>query len=309
MASSSSVYGRVLLVDGSAIMHRAYYALPQLNDGQGRPTGAIYGFVRMLLKAIKELQPKYVVVAFDRPEPTFRKQMFIGYQAQRAEMEPELAEQFDRVRQLLQALEIPVVEKPGFEADDLLGTLSLQAKQQAKRLGINQIVILTGDKDLMQLVDDQVNLYLPVKGVSEAQLIDKQAVIDKLGITPEQVVDYKALVGDPSDNYPGVHGIGPKTAVKLLAEYHDWDNLWQHLDDLPKSVREKLVQGKSGGELSRQLARIKRDVDLTMDWNQAKTVVDNPAHLQQVLQEFGFHSLVKQLNLEQLSSQKQLQLI
>ena len=300
---------RALLVDGSAIMHRAYHALPQLTDRQGKPTGAVYGFVRMLLKAIKELQPAYVVVAFDRPEPTFRKQLFIGYQAQRAVMDDALAVQFERVKQLLQALEIPVIEQAGFEADDLLGSLSLQLVEQSGRLGVDEVIILTGDKDLMQLVNDKVKLYLPVKGVSEAEIVDSQGVVDKLGLRPDQVVDYKALVGDPSDNYPGVHGIGPKTAVKLLKQYQNWHNLWHHLDELPDKLKVKLTAGKEAGQLSRQLAQIKTDLPIKLDWSRAQTVVDNPGRLQQVLEEFGFRSLVKQLKLESLPHAKQLQLV
>lgn len=257
----------LLLVDGSHLMHRAYHAMPDLTDRQGRPTGAVYGFIRMLLRAMKDLQPTHVAVALDRKEPTFRKSLYIGYQSNRQTMDEELASQFKRIREILQALEIPVYDKAGFEADDVMGTISsmlsvnssqehsphknedthfsqghAQPKSKTRKQSSSfdsipsddktETIILTGDKDLMQLVNKHVQLAFPIKGTSEITLYDQQKVNTKLGIPPNLVVDYKALIGDPSDNYPGVPGIGPKTAIKLLNKFGNFKRIYQALDEI-----------------------------------------------------------------------------
>lgn len=297
----------LLLVDGSALIHRAYHGMPGLTDKQGRPSGAVYGFARMLLKGVGDLQPEYVVVAMDRREPTFRKELFVGYQANRPEADPELAEQFGRVRELLEALEIPMVDKAGFEADDVIGTLCELTIKESK---VDKVIVVTGDKDLMQLVTDRVNLYMPVKGMSETATFDMDGVMSKLGVRSDQVVDYKALVGDPSDNYPGVHGIGPKTAITLLGEFGSFEDVYAAVDAedprIKPAVLKKLVEGREGGELSKQLAQIRRDVDVSVNWDQAEAVIRNPGRLARVLEEFGFSSLVGQLKLEEASGAEQI---
>ena len=342
---------RLLLVDGSAVMHRAYHAMPGLTDRQGRPTGALYGFVRILLKTIKDLQPTHVAVAFDRREPTFRKEMYIAYQAQRPSMDVELGEQFDRVRELLAAMEVPVYDKAGFEADDVIGTIS----SQVSKFPSFEVIILTGDRDLMQLVNEKVKLCLPVKGVNEAEVVGINEVEERLEVKPEQVVDYKALVGDASDNYPGVPGVGPKTAVELLEKFGSFEGVYEALGKksevptLPRlrragrsqksevnstqntegeeikdhnsefivrdSVVKKLIEGKAGGELSKQLATIKKDVEVDFKLEdcevlrpvrqaedksaQDKLGFKEPGRLARVLEEFGFQSLVKMMGLEE----------
>jgi DNA polymerase-1 len=317
---------RLLLVDGSAIMHRAYHALPSLTNRKGQSIGAVYGFIRMLLKAVKDVTPQYVVVAFDRREPTFRKELFIGYQAHRPPMEEELGDQFGTVQELLKELQVPVLDKAGFEADDIIGTIAsqvvpqdqkskiknqndrLKVKKKAKKslksrnskfqipnsANIDEVIVLSGDKDLMQLVNDRVKLYLPIKGVSETELVDPKGVKNKLGVHADQVIDYKALVGDPSDNYPGVYGVGPKTATDLLRKYQTFDGVYQHLDQIKGAVKDKLEKGKPGGELSRDLATIKTNMDL--DFNlEASPILSDPQKLSQILANFGFKALAKQV--------------
>jgi len=206
----------VLLIDAHSLIHRCYHALPPLSNSQKEPTGALYGVATILLKLLSTSAPDYAVALFDRPEPTFRKERFQDYKAHRPKADEELISQLIRARELFHAFSIPTVEKAGFEADDLIGTLAQRFKKEDGVL----ISILTGDLDSLQLVDDgRVVVTTFKKGISDTITYDEEGVIQKLGVTPSQVVDYKALVGDTSDNIPGVPGIGPKTASAILKKY------------------------------------------------------------------------------------------
>lgn len=296
----------LLLVDGSALIHRAYHAMPtSMTNKSGQPTGAVYGFVKMLLRAVTDLQPTHIVIALDRPEPTFRKGLYIGYQANRPPADDELKTQFAMTRDLITAMDIPLVDKAGFEADDVIGTIASQVVQSSAE---DQVLIITGDKDLMQLVNSQVNLVLPKKGMAEVEKVDIAGVQDKLHIRPDQVVDYKGLIGDSSDNYPGVHGIGPKTAEKLLEQFDSYPAIYQHLDDIDEKIRTKLINGRDGGDISYDLARIRTDVDVAFDWDHAKGIIRNPAKLAAVLNDYGFGSIVRQFDLEHATPDEQMSL-
>lgn len=284
-------WGKLLLVDGSALIHRAYHAMPELTDSKGEQIGAVYGVARMLMRAIQDLEADHVVVALDRPEPTFRKELFIGYQAHRPPLDEKLVEQFGKTREFLRNMEILVLDKAGFEADDIIGTLAVKAVESKF---FDKIVIVTGDKDLMQLVSSSVSLYMPVRGMSETELVDEVRVVSRLGVRADQIVDYKALVGDGSDNYPGIHGIGPKGAVDLLAKYDKYELIWEHLEELPARMVEKLKNGKDGGDLSYVLATIKKDVEIGVDWDKAR-VKANLSEYVEVIRNFGFKSLASQL--------------
>lgn len=282
---------RLVLIDGHHILHRAYHAFPPtLTTRKGELVNAVYGFTRILLKVIADLQPKYLAVTFDRMEPTFRHKEFIGYQVQRPKMDAELADQIGRVHQIAQALNIPIFEKPGFEADDLIGTLSVQAVKKKV-----ETIIVTGDRDIMQLVDKKVRLYLPQKGFSEALLCGEKEVKEILGIKPIQVIDYKALVGDSSDNYPGVSGIGPKTAVKLLLEYGDLDNIYRHLKDLPDKVASKLTGGQESAKLSQKLATIVTNAPVKLDLPACLVADYNQDKAIKLFQELEFRSMINKL--------------
>jgi len=282
---------RLVLIDGHHILHRAYHAFPPtLTTRKGELVNAVYGFTRILLKVIADLQPKYLAVTFDRPEPTFRHKEFIGYQVQRPKMDAELADQIERVHQIVDSLNIPIFEKPGFEADDLIGTLSGQAMK--KKI---ETIIVTGDKDIMQLVGKRVRLYLPQKGFSEAILCGEKEVEEILGIKPKQVVDYKAMVGDSSDNYPGVSGIGPKTAVKLLIKYGDLKNIYRHLKVLPDKVAKKLAEGKESAELSQKLATIVVNAPVKLDLPACLVADYNQDEAIKLFQELEFRSLINKL--------------
>jgi len=303
----ASLKKRLVLIDGHAILHRAYHALPPLTTSAGELVNAVYGFTTMLLRVVDELKPNYLIVAFDTPKPTFRHAEFVGYQAQRPKMEDELAGQIEKVQRIVRALGIPIFAVEGYEADDVIGTLAKQAVQNKEhRTKSIETIIVTGDRDMFQLIGPRIKIYAPVKGMSEARIFDYQAVEEKMGVKPEQMVDYKSLVGDPSDNYPGVPGIGPKTAAQLLHQYQTMDNLYKHLDKLPELQMQKLVEGKESAELSRRLARIVVDVPLELDFKKAQFVLTDEEKAK-AIEEFkvlGFRSLVARMGGEKKSKLK-----
>jgi DNA polymerase-1 len=281
---------KLVLIDGNAIMHRGYHALPPLTTKRGEPINAVYGLVSMLLRVIQDLKPTHIAVAFDRKEPTFRHKEFKAYQAQRPPTEKALSGQFEKAKDVLYAIGIPVYEKAGFEADDIIGTLARESEKD-----LDEIVIVTGDKDILQLVTDKTKVYLPKRGLSDAQLMGEAEVVEKLEVTPKQIVDYKALVGDPSDNYPGVRGIGPKTAVSLLSKFKSKDDIYKNLDKVGKLVQERLVKGKKDASLSYGLAKIVSNVEFEHDLDSAKAWRVDSDNVLNLFSEFGFRTLTKRV--------------
>jgi len=269
-------------------------------------SNAVYGFFSMILRAIFELKPDYLAACFDAPGPSFRSQKFIGYQANRPKMKDELGLQIKTTRQALKEAAIPGLIKQGFEADDLIGTIAQKAKKK-----VDQVIVITGDKDLMQLVDKKVRLFLLTRGISGAELIGPKGVEKQLGIKPKQVVDYKGLVGDPSDNYPGVAGIGPKTAVKLLRQSGSLKAVYRDLKKFDPSLREKLERGRNSALLSQDLAQIRRDVGLKFSLARSKWNDQKLLKLKSALRELGFPSLVRRIErrLDQGKTEKQMSLI
>ena len=261
----------------------------------------------MLLKVINDLKPKYLIVAFDTPKPTFRHTEFVGYQAQRPKMDTELASQLENIRRILRAMGIPIFAVEGFEADDVIGTLAFQAVSCAERHGKGktrkdtekiEVVIVTGDRDMFQLIGPRVKIYAPVRGMSETQIFDSKRVKKTMGIEPQQIIDYKGLVGDPSDNYPGVPGIGPKTASQLLSQYKNIDRIYKNLDKLPETQARKLTEGAEMAELSRKLAKIVTDAPVKLDLKKAQFVLTDEER-EKAIEEFkilGFRSLVERLS-------------
>jgi len=287
---------KLVLIDGHAILHRAYHALPPLTSKVGQ-VNAVYGFTSMLLRIITDLRPTHLAVCFDRKEKTFRQEMFPDYQIQRPEMDKELASQIEKTKEVIEAFKIPVFSKAGYEADDLIGTISFRVREKKEKSRIDEVIIVTGDRDILQLVDDKrkVRVYLPIKGLSEAKLFDEKEVKEKMGVLPPQIVDYKALVGDPSDNYPGVKGIGPKTAVKLINEFGGFKEVYQNQAQLSAKLKEIILKGRKEGELSYQLAKIKRDVPLEIDFEKLKRWQIDGSQALETLTHFGFKSLVKRV--------------
>ena len=219
---------KLVIIDGNAIMHRAFHAIPGLTTPKGEPINAVYGLVSMLLNLVENLKPTHLVVCFDEKEKTFRHKSFKEYQSQRPPTHEDLSSQFAKARNFLDAAKIHVYSKAGYEADDLIGTISKKTK-------IKNVVIVTGDKDILQLVNKKVKLFMPVSGLSNGKIFGEVETKEKLGIPPSLVVDYKGLVGDPSDNYKGVAGIGPKTATNLLNEFGSFKGVYKNLDKIPES--------------------------------------------------------------------------
>jgi len=289
---------RLVLIDGNAVLHRAYHAIPPLTAPDGTLVNAVYGFATMLLRLYHDLQPTYIAVAFDRPKPTFRKKLFKEYQATRPKMDDDLVGQIEKVHELVRAFGIPIFEKDGFEADDVIGTLASNVKKTA----IDQVIIVTGDRDILQLVDDTTYVYMPTKGLSEAKLYMDKDVKEKLGVDPKHVVDYKGLAGDSSDNYPGVEGIGPKTAVSLIETFGTVEKLYaalkKHdvkLKTVSPAVIEKLKNGEQSARLSKDLATIRTDVAIDEDIvKHPITSLDTPDS-RKFFNDIHFHSLLKRL--------------
>jgi len=282
-----------VIFDGHAIAHRAYHALPPLTNRNGELTSAAYGFLLVFLKALNAFEPTYVAVCFDTGAKTFRDELYKEYKANRAETDAAFKKQIPMIQDILRAFGVAIVEKDGYEADDCIGTLVAQGKQSLS--GTNMIVV-TGDMDMLQLVDDRVFVCALRKGMGDTVLIDADAVKERYGITPTEVVDWKALRGDVSDNIPGVKGVGEKTAYDLIQRFHSIERLYASLDAIEsKSVRAKLEHGKELALLSRRLATIRRDVPLgvdvrTLEWNG----FDEGAVTEKLL-EYGFRSLIARI--------------
>lgn len=282
---------RLVLIDGHAILHRAYHAFPStLKTRRGELVNAVYGFTRILLTVLEDLKPDFLAVAFDLPEPTFRHQEYVGYQLQRPEMDKELSGQIERVYQLVKTLNIPAFTSPRFEADDVIGTLANQAA-----LKNVEVMIVTGDKDMMQLVNKKVKVYAPKRGFAEPEIFDEKKVKIFLGVTPKQIIDFKALVGDASDNYPGVSGIGPKTAVELLNQYGDLKIIYKNLKKIKPLLAQKLKDGQENAYLSQKLATIVTKVPLKL--NLKACLVHDYDHQKAVklFEELEFKSLINKL--------------
>jgi DNA polymerase I len=277
-----------VIIDGHALIYRGYYAIPQLRTRQGELVNAVYGFSMMLLNMLIKLKPDYLAVAFDLKGPTFRHEAYEGYKATRSETPDDLIPQVPRVRQVVEAFQIPVFQKEGFEADDLIGTLAKKIEAHPDV----EFLILSGDMDLTQLITDQVNVLAPLSGFNEAKRYDAQAVMDKYGIWPHQMVDYKALVGDTSDNIPGVMGIGKKTASKLLFQYETLDGVYEHLDEINGSVHDKLAKDKEMAYKSQHLAQIIVDVPADFDLEACHTHEVNGQQVKLLFGELEFNRLM-----------------
>ncbi len=292
---------KLILIDGNAILHRAYHALPPtLTTRRGEPINAVYGFVSMFLKLVQDLRPTHVAVCFDRKEPTFRHKEFKEYQAHRPEKDKELLTQFEKAKDTVTAFRIPIYDKAGYEADDVIGTLAAQAvqskrvkEQESKR--IEEVVIVTGDRDILQLVTDKVKVYLPIRGLSDAKLMGKKEVVEMLGVKPNQIDDYKALVGDPSDNYKGVPGIGPKTAISLLSKYKDVATVYKNISKLDESIAKKLKEGKDSAKTSQKLAIIVTNVPVKLNLAKAKKWKVDSTQVLALFSEYGFRTLTKRV--------------
>ncbi len=286
----------IVLLDTHALIHRAYHALPDLASPTGEPVGAVYGVATVLMKLIKELKPTHIAAAFDRAEPTFRHQVYEAYKAQRPETDEALVRQFASVRELVAAFNIPVVDAPGFEADDIIGTLAKKFASKGDR-----IIIASGDLDTLQLVvGEQVCVYTLRKGIQDTILYDEKGVKERFGFVPELLPDFKGLKGDPSDNIIGIKGIGEKTASLLVGEYGDLEHIYKALKKLPHPkwlkprIAELLKNGEEEALFSRELARIRFDAPVSVSIDDLKLQV-NTERVSEFFTRFGFRSLVQRV--------------
>lgn len=286
------------LLDGHGLAYRAYFALTAggtrastFTTSSGEPTAGVYGFTSILLRIFEQEQPDYLAVVFDKGK-TFRHEMYADYKGTRAKMPDDLRTQVERMREIVDAFNIPRLERENYEADDVLGSLARWASQE-KGLSVK---IITGDKDLLQLVTDQVVVNLAGSKLSEAKDYFPKDVKTKLGVMPDEVVDLKALMGDSSDNIPGVRGVGPKTAVKLLDAYGTLDGIYEHIDEISGRAKTALEENKDNAYLSQTLAQIVTDLDVTLDLDQARIDRFNPAAVEDLFRELEFRTLIRGLN-------------
>ena len=292
----------LLLFDGNALVHRGYHALPPLTlTKTGEPVNAVYGFASMVLKVLTEFKPTHWAIAFDMKAPTFRHTLFEDYKAQRPKAPQELVNQFQRVREMVNAFHLPIFELEGYEADDLLGSLSRQATNQ----GLDTIIV-TGDADAMQLVSPQVQVLTPQRAFGDTALYDQAAVEQKYGVTPSQIPDLKGLEGDTSDNIPGVPGVGRKTAVKLLQQFGSVDGIYEHLDNVtPEKLRHILAEHQATARQSRELATIIIEAPVKLDPEACQVSAFDREKVVALFRELEFVSLLPRLNKLQIGTHLQ----
>lgn len=283
---------RLVVIDGKSVFYRGYYAMPNLSTKDGTPTGGVFGFASMALEILRKLKPDYVAVAWDKPKTNIRKrvEMYPDYKGNRKPAPPDFYEQIPLLHELLQAFGWPLYELDDYEADDIMGTLAIQA--DAKNI---DTLLVTSDLDLLQVVNHHTKVYALKKGLSNIELFSPESFRAKYGIEVDQFLDLKALKGDSSDNIPGVPGVGEKTATQLLQEHQTLDGVYENIDLLKESVRKKLVAGKESAYLSKKLAAIWIDAPVTLDLADVDGSKINPEQIRDVLQKLEFRSLVRQL--------------
>lgn len=282
---------RLMLLDGNGLIYRGYFALPPLTTARGELVNAVFGFCSIVLRGIQDLRPDYVAVAFDLAGPTFRHERFADYKATRARMPDDLRDQFPKVRDVVKALRFPVHELAGFEADDVIGTLTVEAEAR----GLDTTIV-TGDLDMLQIVSDGVRLMTTRSGVENTILYDPAKVFERFALAPSQMIDFKALKGDTTDNIPGVPGVGEKTAAKLIREFGDLDSVYARLDEVrPDRLREKLAEHREQVFLGRELSTIIRDLPVSLDLEAARLGDYDRDEVIRLFREYEFRSLLDRL--------------
>jgi len=293
---------KLIIIDSNAVIHRAFHALPPLTTKKGELVNAIYGFLLVFFKAIKEFQPDFVVATFDFPAPTFRHKKYKLYKATRKKAPQELYDQIPKIKEVLESFNVQIFEKQGFEADDLIGTIS-KAAPKKQILPEIETIILTGDLDALQLVDKNTKVFALRKGLKDTVLYDKEKVKEKYdGLIPEDLIDYKALRGDPSDNIPGVSGIGEKTAIFLIKEFGTLENLYKELEQnsekagkIKESLKKKLLDYKEQAFISRMLAEINQDVPIEFDLEKCHWPSYNKDRVIHLFKNYEFQTLINRL--------------
>ncbi|MEI8061469.1 MAG: 5'-3' exonuclease H3TH domain-containing protein [Candidatus Berkelbacteria bacterium] len=322
---------KLVLIDGNAIIHRAYHALPKtMSNRRGEQTNAVYGFTTTIIKVLEDLKPKYLACSFDLAGPTFRHEAFTDYKATRVKADQDLYDQIPRVKEIVQTMNIPIYEKDGFEADDCLGTIVDEITNSKKQISNKsqitnsniQIYIVSGDKDIYQLINENVFVYSLRKGLSQMQVVDHETIQREYNLDPLDFIDLKALAGDSSDNIPGVPGIGAKTATKLLQDFDTLEKLYQKIESFPVIASEAkqsqkqiatagslamtnqikprildlLIKYKDQAFLSQHLATIHRDVPINFDLEKCRWGEYDKDKLKSLFEELGFQSLLRRFD-------------
>lgn len=289
---------KIILIDGNSILNRGFYGLSggsMLTTSTGLYTNAVFAFINIMNKHIEHEEPGYIAVAFDLKAKTFRHEMFEGYKAQRKGMPDELAMQLPLIKEVLEAMNIPIIEREGYEADDIIGSLSLKAERENL-----DVIVLTGDRDSLQLVSDRTTVLLPSTraGKTETKVYDRQAIMEQYGLVPGQLIDVKGLMGDSSDNIPGVPGVGEKTALSLIASYKTLDGVYEHIDDITKpKLKASLIGYRDQAYLSRTLGTICREVECCGSIDELRRIAINREKLLQVFRKLEFDSLISRMDL------------
>ncbi|MBU4030655.1 hypothetical protein KJ756_00580 [Patescibacteria group bacterium] len=283
---------KFVIIDGNALIHRAYHALPPFKTKEGKLVNAVYGFASILFRVIKDLTPDYLAVAFDLAGPTFRDLEYKEYKAKRVKQPQEFYDQIPLVKELVVALSIPIFEQKGFEADDLIGTIIQKTKDKKVRN-----IIVSGDLDLLQLANGQTEIYTLKKGIKDTVVYDEEMIKERYGLVPSQLVDFRGLKGDSSDNIPGVPGIGEKTAVGLIQKFDSLENLYHNLggSDLNPKLKARLLEYKDEAFFSRKLSEIKKDISIDFDLEKCRFGKFNREKIEALLEGWGFKSLIDRI--------------
>ncbi|MBU1289729.1 hypothetical protein KKG85_00570 [Patescibacteria group bacterium] len=283
---------KFVIIDGNALIHRAYHALPPFKTKEGKLVNAVYGFASILFRVIKELAPDYLAVAFDLAGPTFRDLEYKEYKAKRVKQPQEFYDQIPLVKELVTSLSIPIFEQKGFEADDLIGTIIQKTKDKKVRN-----IIVSGDLDLLQLANGQTEIYTLKKGIKDTVVYDEEMIKERYGLVPSQLVDFRGLKGDSSDNIPGVPGIGEKTAVGLIQKFDSLENLYHNLggSDLNPKLKARLLEYKDEAFFSRRLSEIKKDISIDFDLEKCRFGKFNLEKIEALLEGWGFKSLIDRI--------------
>jgi DNA polymerase I len=283
---------KLILIDGNAIIHRAYHALPPLTTKKGEVVNAVYGFTSVLLNVLNRFKPDYIAATFDLKEPTFRHKEYKDYKATRVKAPDDLYEQIPRVKELVRAFSIPIAEKEGYEADDLIATF---ARKTEKLHSDVEVIIVTGDLDTLQLVDDQTKVFALRKGMSDSVLYGEKEIFERYGLAPSQMIDYKGLRGDPSDNLPGVKGVGEKTATDLLKKYETLEGVYKNLSEIKEGIRKKLEKDKVQAYFSKRLARLIDDVPMNFNLDNCRAEDFSRVKVINLMRDLEFFSLLRRL--------------
>src|SRR5262245_45381091 len=281
-----------MLLDGYGLVYRGYFALPPLTTSKGDLVNGVFGFASIVLRGIQDLQPDYLAVSFDLPGPTFRHEQYADYKATRVKMPDDLRDQFPKVREVVKALRVPVYEMSGYEADDVIGTITSQLDGNSDL----ETTIVTVDLDMLQLVTPRVRLITTRSGVENTVIYDVARIDERFGLRPDQMIDYKALKGDPTDNIPGVPGVGEKTAAKLIREFGDLDSLLSRLDEVtPAKLGDKLREHVDQVRLGRELSPIVRDLPIEFDLAAARLGDYDRDTVVRLFREYEFRTLIERL--------------